>query len=177
MKLLHLLILIGLCLSCKDETRENPPLKGDYFIRGNPWKFYFTDQEGNSAIKLKPGAILPTTDTQQANEFQQAFVPDNYEENATPYTYNGNFNNVGFDQEKGLYYWMTGIPGNNYITDNEFYVHYNRMDTDTIRVKFRFSNEGDFADPLATITELYYNENLVIKNDNYISGDGIFIQK
>ena len=37
-----LFLLSLVCLfACKDETRENPPLKGDAFWLANPWKFYF----------------------------------------------------------------------------------------------------------------------------------------
>ncbi|MFR3329500.1 MAG: hypothetical protein ACLTSL_04980 [Odoribacter splanchnicus] len=57
-----LLLLSLVCLfACKDETRENPPLKGDAFGLANPWKFYFVDAEGKSVLRLKAGAVLPLT--------------------------------------------------------------------------------------------------------------------
>ena len=52
-----LFLLSLVCLfACKDETRENPPLKGDAFWLANPWKFYFVDAEGKSVLRLKAGA-------------------------------------------------------------------------------------------------------------------------
>ncbi len=57
-----LFLLSLVCLfACKDETRENPPLKGDAFWLANPWKFYFVDAEGKSVLRLKAGAVLPLT--------------------------------------------------------------------------------------------------------------------
>jgi len=51
-----LFLLSLVCLfACKDETRENPPLKGDAFWLANPWKFYFVDAEGKSVLRLKAG--------------------------------------------------------------------------------------------------------------------------
>ena len=47
-----LFLLSLVCLfACKDETRENPPLKGDAFWLANPWKFYFVDAEGKSVLR------------------------------------------------------------------------------------------------------------------------------
>lgn len=172
------ILLLGIILACKDETRENPPLAGSYFIRANPWKFYFVKEDGNSAIGLQPGAALPTTEMLPDGEFRQAYVPEDYEEGEVAYLYNGNSNRVGYDQEKGLYWWSTSVPGNEYVTESEFYVHFNRTDIDTVRVKFKFTyGEVDGGDMYAEIAELYYNGTLVIKNDDYIDSDGIRIKK
>ena len=76
MKVFYLFILICLSFSCKDETRENPPLKGDCFLLGNPWKFYFVDKERKSIIGLKAGQILPTTEIQPSPYFRPSTIPE-----------------------------------------------------------------------------------------------------
>lgn len=177
-KFAYIFLLMGMLWACKDETRENPPLKGNYFTRANPWKFYFVDAEGKSAIRLKPGAVLPTTDLRDGGAFEQAFVPEDFPETNISYLYNHNSNDVMYDADKGLYYWKTLIPGNEYVTNSEFYVHFNRTDIDTVRVKFKFIYDGVVGGSfVADITEMYYNEILVIKNDDYVSEEGIFIRK
>lgn len=176
-------ILILLCFiltACQDETRENPPMRGHAFIAANPWLFYFVDGEGKSAIGLQPGAALPTTELERNNGFQQEFVPDHFNEAAHDqhYLYNGNCNSIGYNANKGLYYWMTTIPGNEYQTRNEVYVHFNQTDVDTLRVKFRFIYDDVIGGDMAVeVSELYYNGKLIIKNGNYALPEGIIIKK
>lgn len=180
MRLFILIILCFILATCQDETRENPPIQGHQVLAANPWQFYFVDAEGKSAINLNPGAVLPTTDFNRTTGFQQEFVPENFDEAAHDhyYLYNGNSNSIGYNEEKGLYYWMTTIPGYEYSTQNEFYVHFNQTDTDTLRVKFKFIYEGVIGgDKVVQVTELYYNGKLIIKNDNYSSPEGIIIKK
>lgn len=178
MKLLYVICGLLMLWACQDETRENPPLKGNYFLRANPWKFYFVDGEGKSVLSMRPGSVLPTTDFQREDGFQQGYIPEDYLEDSRSYLYNGNSNSVGFDAGKGLYYWMTTVPGYEYVKENEFYVHFNRTDIDTVRVKFRFITEGVIGgDMWAGITEMYYNGVLVIRNDESISGEGILVRK
>lgn len=178
MKGVYLFIFIGLLFSCKDETRENPPLKGDYFVQSNLWKFYFVDEEGNSKIHLKAGQILPTTEMQPSVYFRPSIIPEGYKDNGESYLYNENANSIGFDPETGLYFWTTAIPGYQYLTAHTFYVHFNHTDIDTIDVKFQFLYEnitgGDFT---TQIKELRYNGTLVVKNNQYMNKDGIYIQK
>ena len=103
-----LFLLSLVCLfACKDETRENPPLKGDAFWLANPWKFYFVDAEGKSVLRLKAGAVLPLTGMEVPGDpevIPTDFVPDRSGE------YNYKHNSVGYDHEKGLYYWRTSVP-------------------------------------------------------------------
>ena len=180
MRLSILIILCFILANCQDETRENPPLKGYQISVPNSWQFYFVNEEGKSAINLNPGAVLPTTDLDRTTGFQQEFVPDHFDETAHDhfYLYNGNHNSIGYDEEKGLYYWKTTIPGYEYSTQNEFYVHFNQTDTDTLRAKFKFISEGVIGgDKIPQVTELYYNGKLIIKNGNYSSPEGIIIKK
>ena len=178
MKVFYLFIVICLSFSCKDETRENPPLKGDCFLLGNPWKFYFVDKERKSIIGLKAGQILPTTEIQPSPYFRPSTIPEGYENNGKSYFYNGNANTIGFEPETGLYFWTTVIPGYEYLTNHSFYIHFNHTDIDTVEVKFRFQYEdvygGDFT---AQVKELRYNGTLVIKNNEYMDKAGIYIQK
>lgn len=93
-----LFLLSLVCLfACKDETRENPPLKGDAFWLANPWKFYFVDAEGKSVLRLKAGAVLPLTGMEVPGDpevIPTDFVPDRSGE------YNYKHNSVGYDHEK-----------------------------------------------------------------------------
>ena len=88
-----LFLLSLVCLfACKDETRENPPLKGDAFWLANPWKFYFEDAEGKSVLRLKAGAVLPLTGMEVPGDpevIPADFVPDRSGE------YNYKHNSVG----------------------------------------------------------------------------------
>lgn len=180
MKLFCLFCLLVVFVSCKDETRENEPLRESRFFRANPWKFYFLDSEGNDMLSLSAGSVLPTSDFEQSTVFQQAYIPDNFDEDVEHryYLYNGNGNSVGFDENKGHYYWTTEVPGYENVVRHEFYVHFTSVDIDTISVRFKFVHEDVVGgDSYANITELFYNGQLVIKNDDYINGDGIFIQK
>ena len=133
-----LFLLSLVCLfACKDETRENPPLKGDAFWLANPWKFYFVDAEGKSVLRLKAGAVLPLTGMEVPGDpevIPADFVPDRSGE------YNYKHNSVGYDHEKGLYYWRTSVPGNIGVTPSRFYVRFDRNDVDTVRVLFKFTS-------------------------------------
>lgn len=174
----YIALLSALLLACKDETRENPPLQGNYFLRANPWKFYFLDEEGKSAIAMIAGAPLPTTENGTSANYKPFYLPGHFEEGAASYSYNDGLNSVGYNAERGLYYWTTYIPGYENIKESEIYVHFSASDIDTLRVKFRFLHgDIDGGDTFVEIAELYYNNTLVIKNDGYADPAGIFIEK
>ena len=172
-----LFLLSLVCLfACKDETRENPPLKGDAFWLANPWKFYFVDAEGKSVLRLKAGAVLPLTGMEVPGDpevIPTDFVPDRSGE------YNYKHNSVGYDHEKGLYYWRTSVPGNIGVTPSRFYVRFDRNDVDTVRVLFKFTSGtavgGDGIE--VSVREMYYNDRLIIKNSDYSREEGIVIMK
>ena len=172
-----LFILSLVCLfACRDETRENPPLKGDSFLLANPWKFYFVDAERKSVFRLKAGAVLPLSGMEVPDDpevIPADFIPGQSQE----YSYKQN--SVGYDNEKGLYYWRTSIPGNIWVTPSRFYVRFDRNDVDTVRVFFKFTPGaaagGDGIE--VTVREMYYNDRLIIKNGDYTSEEGIVIKK
>ena len=172
-----LFLLSLVCLfACKDETRENPPLKGDAFWLANPWKFYFVDAEGKSVLRLKAGAVLPLTGMEVPGDpevIPADFVPDRSGE------YNYKHNSVGYDHEKGLYYWRTSVPGNIWVTPSRFYVRFDRNDVDTVRVLFKFTSDASvWGDGIeVSVREMYYNDRLIIKNSDYSREEGIVIMK
>ena len=135
-----LFLLSLVCLfACKDETRENPPLKGDAFWLANPWKFYFVDAEGKSVLRLKAGAVLPLTGMEVPGDpevIPTDFVPDRSGE------YNYKHNSVGYDHEKGLYYWRTSVPGNIWVTPSQVRPERCRYRPGTFQIYFRCSCRG-----------------------------------
>lgn len=173
----YLFILSLVCLfACSDETRENPPLKGDYFLLANPWKFYFVDADGKSMFRLKAGAILPVTGM-EIPDYPEIVPADFVSGQSGEYTYK--HNRVGYDDEKELYYWQTSVPGNFWVTQSRFFVRFDRNDIDTVRVLFKFTpGEAVGGNGVGVIVrEMYYNDRLIIKNDDYASEEGILIQK
>ena len=88
-------------------------------------------------------------------------------------------NSVGYDHEKGLYYWRTSVPGNIGVTPSRFYVRFDRNDVDTVRVLFKFTSGaavgGDGIE--VSVREMYYNDRLIIKNSDYSREEGIVIMK
>ena len=93
--------------------------------------------------------------------------------------YNYKHNSVGYDHEKGLYYWRTSVPGNIGVTPSRFYVRFDRNDVDTVRVLFKFTSGaavgGDGIE--VSVREMYYNDRLIIKNSDYSREEGIVIMK
>ena len=78
-------------------------------------RVYFVDAEGKSVLRLKAGAVLPLTGMEVPGDpevIPADFVPDRSGE------YNYKHNSVGYDHEKGLYYWRTSVPGNRHTSDN-----------------------------------------------------------
>lgn len=173
----YLFILSLVCLfACSGETRENPPFKGDYFLMANPWKFYFVDADGKSMLRLKAGAILPVTGM-EVPDYPEIVPADFVSGQSGEYTYK--HNSVGYDDEKGLYYWTTSVPGNFWVTQSRFFVRFDRNDIDTVRVLFKFTpGEAVGGNGIGvTVREMYYNDRLIVKNDDYASDEGILIQK
>lgn len=93
---------MGLILwDCKNETRDNTPLIGNYYTQANPYKFYFVNEEGKDMLKLISGAELPTT-LFDFTESTMSFVFPEDSGVSNHYSYNNLCNSVGYDSEQGL---------------------------------------------------------------------------
>jgi len=181
MKFIGIVGLLVMCLACQDETRENPPLRGNYFVQGNPWKFYFVNEEGRDILSLLPGSKLPTSYLEYYNgEKTLEILPE--EGLSYPldyYSYNGNHNYIGYDADKGMHYWSTSLEGYIWVPDHEFYVGITLSDQDTIRVHYEFDTESCIGgDVCPDPRQVYYNGKMVIRNGEYLNGkEGIVIVK
>lgn len=178
MRVINCFVIICLLFvvnACSDGG-DSIPKTGDYFVRANPWLFYFVDGEGNDLLSLKQGSVLPMVYEEKGGKPQ--IVPENVDEDKS-YSYKGNQHTVGYDSRVGKHFWTTSISGNQGYVDKKLYVVFNETEIDSIQVKFKFYREGCVGGDgiCVDIVRLDYNNTTVIKNDDYVSGKGIWITR
>lgn len=162
--------------ACSGETRENPPIPGYSFTQGNPWEFHFIDGADRDLLSIETGAKLPVSTLElPASPY---IIPEGYIEGLGNY-FGGLSNQARFDERVGYVAWTTSLPGIVWIPETEFYIVFDKLDADTIRVVRTFDTEGCVGgDVCPEIQQVYYNGIQIVKDRICVTGsEHIFIRK
>ncbi|MFV0538376.1 MAG: hypothetical protein ACK5M3_13565 [Dysgonomonas sp.] len=138
--LLCLLAIVILFPACSnDDNDEEYPYEtvkgGGTFSRGNTVRLYYIDGEGKSLINPDNIASLPIS-YNVGEQPKESLIPKDYKDGF----YNGNHNNIVYDEGLKLYYMMTSAYGDMEKHVYTFYIGQG-SDFDKMDITYRYTDK------------------------------------
>lgn len=136
--LLAIILFFPACSS--DDNDEEYPYEtikgGGTFSRGNTVRFYYIDGEGKSLINPNNIASLPVS-YNVGEQPKEPIMPKDYKDGF----YNGNNNNIVYDEDLKLYYMMSSAYGDMDMHVYTFYIGQGN-DFDKMDITYRYTDKN-----------------------------------
>lgn len=169
-----LVLFFPACSNDNNEEEEYPyeTIKGGgTFLRGNTVRFYYIDGEGKSLINPDNIASLPVS-YNVSERPTKSLIPKDYKDGF----YNGNHNNIVYDEDLKLYYMMSTTYGDMDMHVYTFYIGQGN-DFDKMDITYRYTDKNVIGGKYyAKIISWKFNDIHIYSDDDDVDKK-VFIKK
>lgn len=128
-----LLIHLSACSDKNEQGWYDSVLGGNRFERANTLRFYYVDEEGHSLIDPEDLSTFPVRCLEIPDV---APYPSDYKDGL----YNGNCDEIRYDETEQLYYYSTCAFGDEKYSNSTFYIYF-QGDYDKMDLTYKYTNE------------------------------------